>query len=52
MVSRRGRPGAPMIRPAQKVHLQVMVDMNPEIIGPRRGGNVVANINHDIANPR
>jgi hypothetical protein len=52
MVTRSGKPGAAMRRPAQKVHLQVMVEMKPEIMGPSRGGNVVANINQDIANPR
>lgn len=51
-VTKSGKQGAPMRSAAQKLHLQVMVEMKPEIMGPRRGGIVVANINQDTASPR
>jgi hypothetical protein len=52
MVNRRGKPGVPMIRPAQKVHLHDVPETKPDIIGPRRDGNMATKMKHDIAIPR
>jgi hypothetical protein len=41
-----------MINPDQNAHLQDTVDTKPEIMGPRSGGKVVANMNHDMTKPR
>lgn len=38
----RGHVAPATIRHSQKLHLQVMVDMNPDEIGPSNGPNMVA----------
>lgn len=40
-----------MMRPAQKVHLQLIGDRKPEITGPNSGPNIVEAMNNAIARP-
>lgn len=40
-----------MMRPAQKVHLQLMGDRKPDITGPNNGPNIVEAMNNAIALP-